>query len=335
MPRSEALAKTGKPPISVRWIDTNKGDDDAPNILCRLVARESRRAGDDPIFAPTPPLESLRTILSLAATNFQGASKKDRGPTSPNRIQVSFIDISRAYFCAATDPNDPTYVELPPEDPDHGVLVGRLCKHMYGTRKAADGWHCEYAGCLVNDLGFTVGDASACVFYHAERQFRCSVHGDDLTTVGSKANLDWFKAQLEGFYELKEAHRLGPGPDDHKEATVLNRVVRWTSNGLEYEADPRQCEKLLRDLKLDGGDVKSVGTPGVKPTRDQLDGDAPLHLTKWTPYRAVVARANYLAADRPELQFSAKEVCRWMASPTELALNALKRLGKRLVYHYP
>ena len=99
--------------------------------------------------------------------------------------------------------------------------------------------------------------------------------------------------------------------------------------------------KTARDLKLDGDDVKSVGTPGVKPTRDQLDGDAPLHLTNWTPYRAVVARANYLAADRPELQFSAKEVCRWMASPTELALNALTRLGryvaghKRLVYHYP
>ena len=127
------------------------------------------------------------------------------------------------------------------------------------------------------------------------------MHGDDLTTVGSKVNLDWFKTQLEAFYELKEARRLGPGPDDHTEATVFNRVVRWTTNGLEYDADPRQCEKLVRDLKLDGDDVKSVGTPGFKPICDQLDGDAPLHVTKGTPYRAVVARANYLASDRPEL----------------------------------
>ena len=109
------------------------------------------------------------------------------------RIQVSFIDISRAYFCAETDPEDPTYVELPPEDPDHGVLVGKLLKHMYGTRKAADGWHCEYADWLVSDLGFAVGDASACVFFNAERELRGSVHGDDITTVGSKTNLDWFK----------------------------------------------------------------------------------------------------------------------------------------------
>ena len=30
-PRAEALAKTGKSPIAVRWIDTNRGDDESPN----------------------------------------------------------------------------------------------------------------------------------------------------------------------------------------------------------------------------------------------------------------------------------------------------------------
>jgi hypothetical protein len=167
------------------------------------------------------------------------------------------------------------------------------------------------------------------------------VHGDDITTVGSKANLDWFRGELEKFYELKEAARLGPAPEDDKEATVLNRVVRWTPQGLEMEADPRQCEKLLRDLRLDGEGVKAAASPGTKATREQLDSDAPLEASKCTPYRAVVARANYLASDRPELQFAGKEVCRWMSAPTDLSLVALKRLGrflkehKRLVYHYP
>ena len=55
----------------------------------------------------------------------------------------------------------------------------------------------------------------------------------------------------------------------------------------------------------------------------------------------VVARANYLAADRPEVQYGAKEICRWMSSPIDLALKALKRLGRyivghrRLVFQYP
>ena len=92
VPRSEALARTGKRPISVRWIDVNKGDDDDPKLRSRLVAREIRKPGEDPIFAPTPPLESLRTILSLAATDFKGVPSKVRDPRSPDRIQVSFID---------------------------------------------------------------------------------------------------------------------------------------------------------------------------------------------------------------------------------------------------
>ncbi len=337
--RDEAFRITGKAPISVRWVDVDKGDDDSPNYRSRLVAREIRRRGEDPIFAPTPPLESLRTVISLAATDLVGATPHDRRPHSETRTQISFIDVSRAYFCASTDPDKLSYVELPDEDDDHRKgMVGLLLKHMYGTRAAAMGWHSEYSGTLI-DSGFVPGTASACVFYHPERNLTCSVHGDDLTTTGTKRDLDWFKQQLEAKYEITEAQRLGPGPNDHKEARVLNRLVRWTDHGLEYEADPRQCEKLLRDVKLDG--AKSVGSPGVKPSMEQIESDRPLPADKQSPFRAVAARANYLAADRPEIQFAAKEVCRWMSSPSELSLGALKRMGRfleghqRLVYSYP
>ncbi len=167
----------------------------------------------------------------------------------------------------------------------------------------------------------------------------CSVHGDDLTTTGPKRSLDWFKSELEKRYELTEIARLGPGKEDAKEGRILNRVVHWTPHGIQYEADPRQGEKLLRDLKLDGS--KSVGTPGVKDTMEQILSDKPLPREKTTPYRAVTARANYLAADRPDMQFASKEICRWMSSPTERSLVAVKRLGRfleghpRLIYSYP
>ena len=95
----------------------------------------------------------------------------------------------------------------------------------------------------------------------------------------------------------------------------------------------------MRDLGLTNS--KSVGSPGVKSTSEQVSADVELEPRKHRPYRAAVARANYLAADRPELQYSAKEVCRWMSKPTELSVQSLKRLGrfieghKRLVYFYP
>ena len=83
---------------------------------------------------------------------------------------------------------------------------------------------------------------------HAERNVVTSVYGDDFTTTGTKEDLDWFRETLEQRYELKESCRLGPGPEDDKTGRILNRIIRWTSSGLEYEADPRQVEQLVRDL---------------------------------------------------------------------------------------
>ena len=120
---------------------------------------------------------------------------------------------------------------------------------------------------------------------------------------------------------------MGQEAGTAKEARVLNRLVWWILKGLEHEAGPRQA-------------VKSVSTHGVKATKDQVDGERPLEIQKVLPYHAIVARANYLAADRPDCQFAAKEVCRWMASPTDLSLKHVKRLGRylkgkrRLVYEY-
>ena len=326
--------------MSVRWINTNKGDDVNPNLRARLVARQMKGAGEDSIFAPTPPLEALRTILSLAATRLPGDPRHCRDHKSEERTQISLIDISRAYFNAKVSEDEPTFVALPPEHPMAGQgLCARLRRHMYGTRAAAEGWQSEYSHTL-RKLGFQQGSASACVFRHKERRLVCSVHGDDFTTAGPKKELDWFEGAMEEAYELSKGGRLGPGDQDEKEGRILNRIVRWTPGGIEYEADPRQCEKLLEETGLDEG-CKATATPGVKAFAAQAASDTPLPTNEHTRFRALSARANYLAADRPDCQFAAKEVCRWMAGPFELNMLAVKRLcrflngRRRLVFSYP
>ena len=92
----EAWRVSGRPPITVRWVDVNKGDDENPDIRSRLVARQIRGANEDPMFAPTPPLEALRTVLIYAATDIDGEKPKCRNGNSPDRMQISLIDISRA-----------------------------------------------------------------------------------------------------------------------------------------------------------------------------------------------------------------------------------------------
>ena len=60
-----------------------------------------------------------------------------------------------------------------------------------------------------------------------------------------------------------------------------------------------------------------------------------------TEFRAPAARVNYLEQDRIDIQFPAKEVCRFVGSLTETSKAAVKRMGrylighKRMVYTYP
>ena len=72
----------------------------------------------------------------------------------------------------------------------------------------------------------------------------------------------------------------------------------------------------------------------------EIEESQPPEASKAAEYRSLAARANYLASDRIDCQFAAKEVCRLMSKPTEGAWNALKRLCRylaglpRLVWKY-
>ena len=48
------------------------------------------------------------------------------------------------------------------------------------------------------------------------------------------------------------APRLGPGEGDAKQGRVLNRIITWTQDGIELEADPRQIERLVNECGLNG-----------------------------------------------------------------------------------
>ena len=69
VPIKECLAKTGKQPIAVRWTDVNKQDTSNPLYRSRLVGKEFNTHNDMSLYAATPPIEALRLILHIAATN--------------------------------------------------------------------------------------------------------------------------------------------------------------------------------------------------------------------------------------------------------------------------
>ena len=243
------------------------------------------------------------TALSFAMTNI-GNHRPDWDCESPHRTQVSLIDVRRAYFNAVIDKRDkPTFVDLPSEDPDHVEQCGQLLRHMYGTRGAADGWQEEYSTMLVRH-GFRQGNACPNIFYHPIRHISVSVHGDDFTSSGVKLQVHWFEASVAEEYEIVVGPRLGPGVQDAKEGRALNRVIRWCEEHIEYEADPRQVERLIAECGLEG--AKGYVTPSVKATFRELEEDDDLPQSLHTAFRGAAARANYLAMARIDCQYASK-----------------------------
>ena len=118
----------------------------------------------------------------------------------------------------------------------------------------------------------------------------CSVHGDDFMSSGPKDALDWYEASLAEEYEISVGPRLGPGRADAKEGRALNRVIRWCEDRIEYEADPRQIERLVAECGLEG--AKAVATPSVRATFAELEGDVELDRGLHTAFRGAAARGD-------------------------------------------
>ena len=85
----------GKAPIGVRCVDVIQQDNINPKYRSRLVAKDFKTSNDPELYAATPPLEALKLIISMEATN----SKEQ------NRVikKIMVNDVSRTYFYARSD----------------------------------------------------------------------------------------------------------------------------------------------------------------------------------------------------------------------------------------
>ena len=86
------------------------------------------------------------------------------------------------------------------------------------------------------EVGFEKGRSCGVVFYHKDRDISWVVHEDDFVLCGLQEDLQWMKDLMQGWFEIKVRAILGQDLEDAKEVVILGRIVRWTTNGIEYEA---------------------------------------------------------------------------------------------------
>ena len=122
--------------IKSRWLDINKGDDANPKYRRRFVGKEFNDKAVDGLFAATPPLETLRLLMSWAAS----CGVAPLGGTARIKEKCILIaDVSRAFFEAPARRD--VCVELPEEAMERGEttqeVVGKLLASLYGTTDAS------------------------------------------------------------------------------------------------------------------------------------------------------------------------------------------------------
>ena len=301
-------------------MDINKGDEQQPNYRSRLVAREFKTSDDCEMFAATPPPEALRMLLSKLAT-------------AGRRYKLLHADVYRA--CLYAKAEKPVYVKLPAEDCVEGdeECCGRLIMSMYGTGDAAQNWAAEYSSTLLS-AGMTQGTTNPCLCHANGGVVGSLVHGNVFVVVAQEENIREIKEALQSATRSRARSMVGFG--GLREMRILNKVVRTSESGVQFEADPRHAAHVIRDLGLAGG--KPGAVPGSKEEGRKAKGDLDrdddedlLDAAEATQHRGIAARLNYLAANRPDIQFATKEAARAMARPTARHGALVKKIGRYLV----
>lgn len=127
---------------------------------------------------------------------------------------------------------------------------------------------------------------------------------------------------LRRHYKLKVRGVLGAG--DPIEGQIVN---------LNGKHANRICDEMGAGELYKGLDRLLVREIGKRGEGEVSVGEA-------TRSRAQVATANYLAADRPDIQLVVREICREMAAPMRSSMARVKRSARylaeypRLVWHY-
>ncbi|CAK0903034.1 unnamed protein product, partial [Prorocentrum cordatum] len=300
----DCYRELGRKPLSVRWVDIDKGDADRPDCRSRIVVQETKAqstiAGDDigAVFAPTPPLGCLRLISSMVMSS------------------------------------DPSEGRVHPMSQEVGAC-GLLRVALYGARDAGQNFELATAGAVVG-AGCDQSAFSPCVCCREDLQVSFFRRGGDFVLEGSRGGAESIRETLKTKFIVMDWGVLGPEPTDSKEIARLSRVVRrrdrWGQGGeaIECEACPRHAQILHAQLGMDPHATKSLSTPGVgQKLTPEVEQELNEH--EAAECRSACMRLGYLALDRPEVQFAAKECARGMQNPKERHFRLLKRAGRLLI----
>ena len=113
--------------------------------------------------------------------------------------------------------------------------------------------------------GFRTCTFNPCLYKHTGRDMMCLIHGEDFVCVGGGVNLAWLKNKLGERFEI-ETKLMALKSGESRGERTLNRVIRVSEDGREYETDERRADLIIQEsgaikmsvLSHPGGDTRTI-----------------------------------------------------------------------------
>ncbi len=304
--------------MGCKWVYTVKGAEDGTihAFKARLVVRGDQDDTDydfADIFAPTPSLATLRTVIALAvALDWETAQ----------------ADVSRAFLNGRLDVDEELYMRQPSgfQDPRFPGHVVRLFGSLYGLKRAPQIWHREIVNFFVGDLGMRQGKVDPCIFVRSVRGRPVAIvvcYVDDVVIFAeSVEERDAIKDALLKKWVTKDKGEIG---------CILGLEVR--RNRRARTAFVSQAGYVREAMKeLDMVHVRQRSTPMELGKCVQLD--APVEegdLVDQGKYLQAIGKLLYLQrGTRPDLSFVCSRLAKFSRRPGKVHWKAVVQVFQYL-----
>ena len=277
----------------MRWIFKIKRNADGTinKYKARLVAKgyvQHYGIDFDEVFAPVARLDTIRLLISIAATN---------------GWIVHHLDVKTAFLHGEL--KETVYVSQPEGFEVKGSerKVYLLHKALYGLRQAPRAWNHKLNRILL-ELGFNKCSKEPSVYTKAVNNniLVVAVYVDDLFITGAnERNVEEFKKEMATKFDMSDLGRLsyylGIEVQQEEDRITLNQQ-RYARKILE-ESGMKNCNMTQTPMEAGLKLSKSIKEEDIDATR----------------YRRNVGCLRYLLHTRPDLSYTVGVLSRYMHSP--------------------
>ncbi|KAB2605263.1 hypothetical protein D8674_004980 [Pyrus ussuriensis x Pyrus communis] len=296
---------TGSKVIGVKWVYKTKLNEngEVDKYKARLVAKGySQKYGIDydEVFAPVARLDTIRVVISMAA---------QKG------WEIYQLDVKSAFLHGEI--NEEVFVAQPPgyEKTGQEHKVYKLKKALYGLKQAPRAWYSRIETYFINE-GFKKCPYEHTLFIKTAEGGKVLIiclYVDDLIFTGNdEVMFKDFKQSMMIEFDMTDLGKM---------KYFLGIEVSQRSDGI-FIGQRKYAQEVLDRFRMDQcNPVNNPVVPGFKLVKDE--GGVRVDSTF---YKQIVGSLMYLTATRPDMTYVVSLISRYMERPTEMHLQAAKRV---------